>query len=313
MNDRRFFRKLPTVLIIVAVITPSLKAERPTFTHDVVYGHKDGLAMTFDVITPKKQNGIGVLFMVSGGWYSRWFPAELAIRDGARLKNGFERLTMRGFTVFLIRHGSAPRYKVPDAVADVRRAVRYIRLNAKKYGIDPDRLGAMGSSAGGHLSLMLGTTADKGQPKAIDPVKQMGNRVAAVVAYFPPTDLRDIVGPSKPFPALDFDPKLAESVSPLLHVSEDDAPSLMIHGDKDRLVKLSHSENIKQAFDEKKVENNLIVIEGAGHGFRGDHEQQAIKAMVDWFEKHLLNTDANKKDTKLQKTDTKKDDAKESK
>ena len=304
MKIRQKVIQILTSLVVVAAFVHAVHAERPTFTHDVVYGHKDGLAMTFDVITPKKQNGIGVLFMVSGGWYSRWFPAEFLIRENANLKNGFERLTMRGFTVFLIRHGSAPRYKVPDAVTDVRRAVRFIKLNAKKYGVDPDRLGVMGSSAGGHLSLMLGTTPGKAKPKALDPVNRVDNRIAAVVAYFPPTDLRSIVGPSIPFPALDFDPKLADSVSPLLHASEDDAPSLLIHGDKDKLVKLSHSENMKKAFDEKNVVNNLIVIEGAGHGFRGDHEQQAIKAMVDWFEKHLLkqDNDADQQNAKPKQT-----------
>ena len=73
---------------------------------------------------------------------------------------------MNGFTVFAVRHGSSPLFKVPDAVDDVRRATRYIKANAREWGVDPDRLGVFGGSAGGHLSLMLGTTGDAGDPSA---------------------------------------------------------------------------------------------------------------------------------------------------
>jgi len=101
--------------------------------------------------------------------------------------------------------------------------------------------------------------------------------------------LSDIIGPSERFPALEFDPELGDSVSPLLHVTADDAPTLLIHGDQDELVPLSHSENIKQAFEEKQVVHELIIIEGAAHGFRGEAQQRATKNMVEWFLTHLLN------------------------
>src|SRR5207302_1549480 len=99
----------------------------------------------------------------------------------------------RGFTVFVIRHGCAPRYAIPECTADVRRSVRFIRLKAKSYGVDQERLGVYGSSAGGHLSLLLGTTGDDGDPGAKDEVLEQSSRVAAVVALFPPTDIREWV------------------------------------------------------------------------------------------------------------------------
>jgi dipeptidyl aminopeptidase/acylaminoacyl peptidase len=111
--------------------------------------------------------------------------------------------------------------------------------------------------------------------------------VAAVVAYFPPVDLREWVGPNDSFPALEFDPKQAESVSPLLHVTSDDPPTLLIHGNKDDLVKLDNSERILAAFQKATVPCELIVIEGAGHGFAGENGKRASKALVDWFDKHL--------------------------
>ena len=180
----------------------SLRAEDAfTITPDVVYGHKAGMALTFDVIRPAKQNGAAVLFMVSGGWYSFWVPPENLMSDQPLLGLTYLRnLVDKGYTLFVVRHGSAPQFKVPEAVADVRRAVRYIRANSEKFGIDQNRLGVCGGSAGGHLSLMLGTASDDGAKDAKDDVDRKSDRVAAVVAYFPPVDLREILDWKDRFP-----------------------------------------------------------------------------------------------------------------
>jgi acetyl esterase/lipase len=245
------------------------------------------MALTFDVIQPKEPNGAGVLFMMSGAWVSKWLPPEMFFDPAVPARwQHFSPLLDRGYTLFIVRHGSAPQFKVPEAVADVRRAARYIRLNAEKFGVDPERIGVCGGSAGGHLSLMLGTTADEGDSKAEDAIERSSSRVAAVVAYFPPVDLRQWVG-DKRFPGLHFDPELAESVSPLLHVSPDDAPTLLVHGDKDDLVKLDNSDRILAAFQEHEVPCELIVIEGAGHGFGGEMGERASNALIEWFDKHL--------------------------
>ncbi|WP_417851805.1 alpha/beta hydrolase family protein [Thalassoglobus sp.] len=263
-------------------------AEEVKITPDVVYGHKFGLAMTFDVFTPEKEaNGAAVLFMVSGGWYSKWSPPE-------SLQVRFRDLTDKGFTVFAVRHGSSPKFSIAEAVADVRRSVRFIRLNAEKFQIDPDRIGVFGMSAGGHLSLMLGTASDEGDPNAKDPVLKVSDRVQAVVAYVAPTDLQ-VMAEDAPdrlpvyaqFPALEIDQKVAAENSPLLHVSSDDSPTLLLAGVKDELVPIFHSRNIQAAFGRAGVTNKLIEFGNAGHGFRGDDLTQSTKAMVAWFEEHL--------------------------
>ncbi|HEY3392637.1 MAG TPA: alpha/beta hydrolase [Lacipirellulaceae bacterium] len=280
---------LLSLSIAVACLSDKTSADDAfEITPDVVYGHKAGLAMTFDVIRPKEQNEAAVLFMMSSGWFSVWVPPEgfMSPETPFGFKH-FRELVEEGYTLFIIRHGSAPQFKVPEAVADVRRAVRFVRLNADTFGIDPDRIGVCGGSAGGHLSLMLGTASDEGAKNAKDPVEQTSNRIAAVVAYFPPVDLREWVGPNDSFPALEFDPKLAESVSPLLHVSSDDPPTLLVHGDKDDLVKFDNSERILAAFQKAGVTCELIVIQGAGHGFAAADGQRASKALVEWFDKYL--------------------------
>jgi acetyl esterase/lipase len=277
------------VCISACQALPAIAESAYKITPDVVYGHKAGMALTFDVIQPKKPNGAGVLFMVSGGWVSFWVPPETFVDPKApEFLRHFGEIVDHGYTLFIVRHGSSPQFKVPEAVADVRRAVRYIRLNAAKFDVNPDRLGVCGGSAGGHLSLMLGTASDDGDKKAKDEVDRASDRVAAVVAYFPPVDIREWVGKMiDKFPALDFDKKLAESISPILFVTDDDPPTLLIHGDKDTLVKLDNSQRIMDEFKKHKVSCDLVVMTGAGHGFAGDQGTQAAKALVAWFDKYL--------------------------
>lgn len=255
---------------------------------DVVYGHKLGLAMTCDVFTPTENaNGAAVLFMVSGGWYSNWAPPE-------QTQALFRPLTDKGFTVFAVRHGSSPKFSIAEAVSDVRRSVRFIRMNSEKFKIDPNRIGVFGMSAGGHLSLMLGTASDEGDPNSKDPVEKVSDRVNAVVAYVAPTDLRvmakdapDRLPAYERFPALDIDMKTAEPNSPLIHVTADDAPTLLLAGDKDDLVPILHSRNIQAAFEKAGVDSQLTEFKGAGHGFAGEDSAKATNDMVAWFVSHL--------------------------
>ncbi len=279
--------------VCLCLFSSTLSADEPwrKIQPDVVYGHKDGMALTYDVIAPiKKKNGAAVVFMVSGGWVSRWVPPQALVRNTEpENKNLFEKIVGSGYTLILVRHGSSPRYKVPEAVNDVRLALKHVHFTSKKLGIDPKRIGVCGGSAGGHLSLMLGTTGKDGiQDASI--VNSASSRVKAVVAYFPPTFLKGYVNDPKfvrQFPALDFDEKDVERVSPLSHVTKDNAPTLLIHGDKDELVPLIHSERITKEFENKKVRHRLIVIKDAGHGFRGEKGHRAEKALVDWFDQHL--------------------------
>ncbi len=278
-------KSLIRVLLVAAVVLSVSQvraAEGLDVVPDFVYGHKHGMALTFDVFKPEKgANGAGVLFMVSGGWYSHWRPPEQMVPL-------FKPLVDKGFTVFAVRHGSSPKYVIPEIIEDVRRSVRFIRLRAEKFGVDPERLGVTGGSAGGHLSLMLGTASDNGNPKAKDKVLRVSDRVAAVVAFFPPTDVRAWVNKTPQFPALRFEAEKAAACSPIIQVTPDDPPTLLVHGDKDKLVPLNHSEKILAEFKKNKVPCELLVIKGAGHGFGGEDGKRAGEALLAWFEKYLL-------------------------
>jgi acetyl esterase/lipase len=151
------------VLVLVLAISHAAQikpAASVDIIPDVVYGHKDGMALTFDIFKPKMHpNGAAIIFMVSGGWISNYIPPEQA-----QLR--YQELLDAGFTVITLRHGGSPKYLIPEIVADVRRGVRFIRYNAARWGIDPNRLGVYGGSAGGHLSLMIGLASDNGDPAA---------------------------------------------------------------------------------------------------------------------------------------------------
>jgi len=112
--------------------------------------------------------------------------------------------------------------------------------------------------------------------------------MAAIVAYYPPTDIRPLVGSSDRFPALDFPEEQAPSISPILFVTKDDPPTKLIHGDADRLVPIRNSEALQVALEKSGVTHDHQIIKGAGHGFRDPaHRAEATRAMIAWFKQHL--------------------------
>ncbi|HEX5007247.1 MAG TPA: alpha/beta hydrolase [Hyphomonadaceae bacterium] len=266
----------------------SAELKTATYVRDVIYSHRDGMALTYDVFKPLKPNGALVVNMVSAGWRSQWGPPE---ERQAR----YQWLIAKGFTVVALYHASAPRFPVPDAVADIRLGLRHIKLHAADYGADPARIGVWGASAGGHLSLVAGLMADDGDTAAKNPLERSGNRVQAVVAYFPPTDLDVLLGDRARSGAIDFDNKLRASVSPIHFVDAGDPPTLIISGGADKGVPISQSETMHAALDKAGVENRLTVFPDADHDFyvKGDpvktdaYALEAMNAMVAWFEAHL--------------------------
>jgi acetyl esterase/lipase len=241
---------------------------------DVVYGHKAGMALTYDVFQPvDSANGAGIIHIVSGGWNSRYNPPDSVVVN-------YKPFLDKGFTIFALRHGSSPQFKLNETVDDVILGAWNIHDNADKFNVDSTRLGIFGGSSGGQLALMAGLSGEK-------------HPVSAVVAFFAPADLRGIPDFMKAiFPALDFDSTLAESVSPVLFASPDDPPTLLIHGDKDFVVQPWQSEKMYEALQENKVISRLIIYNGMMHGnsygARGKYYEEATGEMIGWFMQYLV-------------------------
>lgn len=275
-------RILPLVLLMLLTAGISVHGNAQVRkVGDIVYGHKAGMALVMDVYQPENPNGAGIAYMISGGWMSS-LPMQGAY------ESMFLPLVDAGFTVFAIRHGSSPYFNVLEAYQDVALGFQHAASIADTYGVDPERIGVSGISAGGHLSLMLGLRSDY-EPEGMAALGPMA-RPAAVVAYMPPTNLRGMTGPNDNFPALDFDAALAPSVSPVDFTTPDDPPVLLVHGDADELVDISHSHNMLDALQDADIESELVVIEGAPHGlFTGEGGEKAADALLGWMQAHLLD------------------------
>jgi acetyl esterase/lipase len=190
----------------------------------------------------------------------------------------------------------APRAPFPDAVYDVKAAVRYLRANATRLGIDPTRIGVMGGSAGGHLALFLGVTGNVPEFEGDGPNRDQSSRVTVVVDYFGPSDLTKSYGRSvdagEVLP-LFLGGDLAHAraahlrASPLNWVTPDAAPTLAIQGTKDRYVNYEQSVWIVDRLLAAGVQAELETIEGADHGFKGADADRADKRMMGFFDRYL--------------------------
>lgn len=301
-----YIRYLLTALTTITLTATSWAQPNVTRIDDVIYGRKFGVALTLDVFAPKeKANGVGIIYCVSGSWFSN---------KPVGVPGAIGELTSRGYTVFAVVHGSQPKFTIPEVIEDMHRAVRFVKANAAKYQIDPEQLGIAGASAGGHLSLMQGTAFKPGNPKSLDPVEQQSSRVAAVACFYPPTDFLNygkegesalgvgtLASYKAPFDFHEYDPKtraflpvveesrrreIGKAISPVYHVTKDSAPTLIIHGDADKLVPIQQAERIIAGLKEAGVLCELVVKPGAAHGWAG--QQQDIATLVNWFDKHLL-------------------------
>jgi len=280
-----------TLALIAAKAQPKTDFTR---TEDVIYGRKFGTALTLDVFQPAKTNGIGILWMVSGGFFS----AHENINPAA-----YEPLLERGYTIFAVVHGSQPKYTITEIERDIHRAVRFVRHNAAKYGVDPDRLGITGSSAGAHLCLTIGTQGGPGDPNAKDPVDRESSAVQCVACFYPPTDFLNWskagddgvgFGPTVRHQAA-FGPRsysaedrkiLGKEISPIYFVTANMAPTLVMHGDADTEVPLYQAKMFEKRCEEAGAPYKLIIKPGKGHGWPG--MEADVRVLGDWFDGHLL-------------------------
>ncbi|HNH21662.1 MAG TPA: prolyl oligopeptidase family serine peptidase, partial [Ferruginibacter sp.] len=294
----------------LSVLVTSAQDSLPYTKNETIYGRKDGMALTMTVLTPKKKvNGKAIIYVLSGNWIS-----------SERMLDAFSERTGlyidAGYTLFGVMVGCQPRYAIPDEIEDLKRAVRFVRYHAANYKIDPDRIGITGSSSGGHLSLMIATSDNVINPKSKDPVDKVSSRVQAAAVFYPPTDFLNY-GKANTFSqvsqaglafmglagAFDFKVfsdstrtyvsitdmekkrEIAKEISPITHVSSDDPPVLIIHGNKDFVVPMQQSESIIAEFKEMKVPCHFIMREGGAHGWPNRDVEE--KNFIDWFDKYL--------------------------
>jgi acetyl esterase/lipase len=297
-----FNRLFLVVALLSAVPVVAKDGDAVHRAQDVIYGRKFGMALTLDVFQPDRANQCALLFLVNGGWQSsKATPLMVTIRPG-----DYQPYLNRGYTVFAVVTSSQPKFTIPEIALDVQRAVRFVRANAGQYGIRRDRIGIMGSSSGGHLTLLTAAQGRAGQPDSPDPVERESSVVQAAACFFPPTDFLNYggpgingvgAGPLAPLQAA-FDPRalnpqerrdLGRDISPIYFVTARLPPTLIIHGDADTVVPLQQSVTfVQRARAAGAPAIQLIIRAGKGHGW-GDFWRSTadVTAFADWFDRYL--------------------------
>jgi acetyl esterase/lipase len=216
-----------------------------------------------DLYLPEKANGaLPLVVWIHGGGWTRGdkFPCPLVW------------LVPKGYAVASINYRFLEHGSPPAQIEDSKAAIRWLRAHAKKYGIDPTRVGVAGASAGGYLVALLGTAGDAKELEGKGGNPDQSSRVQAVVDLFGPTRIRN---------------GDADRDNVLKYVRKDNPPFLIVHGDADKTVPLLASERLNEALKKAGVEVNLVVMKGAGHGGPQFSDEAARKLYLEFFDKHL--------------------------
>lgn len=255
----------------------------------IEYSNPDGQHLQVNLARPKSGDGP--------------FPAVVCIHGGgfrAGHRDGYNtlclRLAERGYVAITVSYRLAPKYQFPAAVHDVKAAVRWLRANAGKYHVDPQRIGVTGGSAGGHLAQFLGVTAGVRQFEGDGGHPEQSSAVACVVNVYGPSDFTQSYG--KSVDAAEVLPLFLGGnvqqerrrhilASPLYWVTPEAAPTLCIHGTEDKYVAHEQAVWLIDRLKAAEVPAELLTLPGAGHGFKGEDAQKADAALFAYFDKQL--------------------------
>ncbi len=267
---------------------------------NVVYGMYSGLALLLDIHYPDTPNGYGVVHVSGSGWTAPLSLDARPLKESGHVQIEAIPLVEAGYTLFSVNHRATPRFKYPAAVEDVQRAVRFVRYHAQRYGIQAERIGAIGGSSGGHLVSLLGVLDGVGDGEDESAINRMSARVQCVVARAAPTDFRRMQAPHfldvrhqpDASPASQEQRIIAEA-SPISHVSVDSPPFLLIHGEQDDVVPIDQSERFAAALAAVGVPVQLIRVPGAGHGPSLPGATQPVdigQEAVAWMDRYLKSS-----------------------
>jgi len=265
-------------------VPAGVKVER-----DIEYVAGGGKSRSLDIYLPEKPEGkLPLVVWIHGG---AWLGGD---KDGCPAA----RMVSRGYVAASINYRLSQEAIFPAQIEDCKAAIRWLRANADKYNIDADRIGVWGSSAGGHLVALLGTSGDVKELEGKEGPLNVSSRVQAVCDWFGPTDFLKIgnfpstlkhFAPDSPeskligAPVLESKDKAAKA-NPITYITKDDPPFLIMHGDKDMTVPMNQSELLFEALKKADMDVTFHTVKGAGHGFGGAE----VNKMVDEFFDRVL-------------------------
>jgi acetyl esterase/lipase len=265
---------------------------------DIDYGGQGRKSQTLDLFVPgEAKDPLPVVVWIHGG---AWLAGS---KEGCPAI----RFLTRGYAVASLNYRLTQEAIFPAQIEDCKGAIRWLRANAGKHGLDPNRIGAWGSSAGGHLVALLGTSGDvKELEGKVGGNLEFTSRVQAVCDWFGPTDFLKMIGQSGSTRhaaadspesllvggAIEKMKEMVARANPITYVGKGNPPFLIMHGDKDNLVPINQSEILYDALKKAGVEATFEVVKGAGHGFGGPEVNRKVEEFLD---KHLKQAGATTK------------------
>ncbi|MDB5310711.1 MAG: nlhH 2 [Gemmataceae bacterium] len=297
---------VPLLLAVAAVsgaapdTLPTAKPLLPVrVERGITYSAAGGEKLLLDVATPAGGGPYPAVLLLHGGAWRGGSRTDLSRagkdKDGKPTPSVIETVAAHGYVAATAAYRLAPKHIFPAQIEDARTAVRFLRANAGKYSLDPDKVGAIGFSAGAHLALLLGTADRSAESDGAEYPEQSG-RVTCVVSFFGPTDL-SLYAAS---PGLEdaymvpllgkeckTDPAVYKRASPIECVTKDDPPVLMIHGTADVIVPVIHSERMLKKLQDAGVTAELITVKGGGHGWTGPVVAKTTADAVRFLDEHL--------------------------
>ncbi|MES2789069.1 MAG: alpha/beta hydrolase [Planctomycetota bacterium] len=280
--------------VYLAVLAGNVQAQPKipdtvTWETGIEYSNPDDQHLQLNLARPKSGEGP--------------FPTVLCIHGGgfrAGKRDGYDALCIKlaehGFIAATCSYRLAPKYQFPAAVHDTKAAVRWLRANAAKYKINPDKIGVTGGSAGGHLAQFLAVTRDVPEFEGTGGNADQSSHVACVVNVYGPSDFTKSYGKSVDAHEVlplwlggNLETARVQHIrsSPLYWVTPNAAPTLCIHGTEDKYVAHEQAVWMVDKLKAATVEADLLTLEGAGHGFKGADAEKADKALLSYFEQRL--------------------------
>ncbi|MEZ6139002.1 MAG: alpha/beta hydrolase [Zavarzinella sp.] len=275
--------------LVVAALTPCTAQDlKSKIEKDIVYAKVKDTELKLDYLAPAVANDAAPLVVCvhGGGW-----------RAGNKkdLHALMEVLAKQGFAAVSVQYRLSLVAQFPAQIEDVKTAVRFMRKNAKQYKINPENVGAVGFSAGGHLVALMGVADDAAKLEG-SLYPEFSSRVQCVVDYFGPTDFELYSGDASaqkaymtPLFGGTYQEKTKEhqKASPIKYISKDDPPFLIFHGDKDWIVPIEHTHKFAKMLKDVNVPVQVVVMDGEGHGWNGKKLQSSVDQTISFFKKHL--------------------------
>src|SRR4051794_29178602 len=287
----RSFQRIQALIVLVVLLSAARfvkSADQIIVEKDIEYANPDGQHLQLDMARPDGAGPYPAVVCIHGGGFR---AGTRQAYDGL-----IKKLAEHGYVAATVTYRLAPKYQFPAAVHDVKAAVRWLRANASKYHVDPERIGATGGSAGGHLAQFLGVTAGVKEFEGDGGNADQSSRVVCVVNVYGPSDFTQSYGKSvdaaEVLPLflggnLETARRQHIRASPLYWVTPDAAPTLCIHGTEDKYVAHEQAVWLVDRLRAASVEADLLTLKGAGHGFKGKDAETAERALFDFFDKHL--------------------------